>query len=80
MDEQTKPAVYFNAALFWSKLALRGIRRLKGAARVTGISVSYLGQITRGATPPDATRAKIASALGVEENELWKPVAQTRAA
>lgn len=80
MSEQRKPTLYFDDALFWSKLALKGVRRLKAAAAVVDLSESYLGQITRGAVPPAETRAKIAAALGVDESALWKPISAGAAA
>lgn len=66
---------YFDEVAYRVACAKKRLRTLKAQAQACQLSESYLGQITRGAVPPEETRTKIAQALGTSVGELWKPLA-----
>ena len=81
MTTQTQAnQVSFSEVDFRILILTKGFRSARALAQKVGLVPGYVQTIARGLIPPERTRLRIAEALGVKAEEIWKPTSGQRAA
>ena len=65
----------FNPRRFRSLMGLAGITSILELAQTCGVARQLATYYAAGALPPLAHRRRLAAALGVQPEEIWRPVA-----
>ncbi|MCP4449336.1 MAG: helix-turn-helix transcriptional regulator [Myxococcales bacterium] len=65
---------YFDSRTFDIALARTGLRTATALADAAGVSRSRIYIVRAGYKPPESLQMRIAEALGVDVDDLWRPI------